>query len=256
MTIGEHTHGLLSDEEKAIYEWQSWVPGFGYNGQQKLKDTSVLVTRCGGLGGVAAYELAAAGTGKLVIAHGGNVKPSDLNRQLLMTYEWLGRPRVESAARRLKQLNPRLIVETIPENACDDNADALVSRADIVIDAAPLFSERYALNEACVKQDKPMVECAMYEMEAHLTTIVPGRTACLRCIYPEDSATWKRQFPVFGAVSGAVGCMAAAEVIKLAGGIGEPLLGRMLTMNLRDMTFRSFKTHRDRQCATCREGGR
>ena len=102
----------LNDEERAIYEWQMWVPDFGERGQERLKGAAVLVSRCGGLGSVVAMQLAAAGVGKLVIAHAGNVKPSDLNRQLLMTYDWLGKPRVESAARRLNELNPRL--EVVP----------------------------------------------------------------------------------------------------------------------------------------------
>ena len=93
---------MLTDEEKAVYEWQIWVPEFGDEGQEKLKGASVLISRVGGLGSVVAYELAAAGVGRLVLAHGGNVKPSDLNRQLLMTHDWLGKPRVESAARRLR----------------------------------------------------------------------------------------------------------------------------------------------------------
>ena len=91
----------LTDAEKQQYEWQMWVPDFGEEGQEKLKNSSVLISRCGGLGGVVAYELAAAGVGRLVIAHAGNVKPSDLNRQLLMTHEGLGKSRVESAARRI-----------------------------------------------------------------------------------------------------------------------------------------------------------
>ena len=106
--------GLLTPEEKAVYLWQSWVPEFGEKGQEELKRSSVLVSRCGGLGSVVAYELAAAGIGKMVLAHGGNVKPSDLNRQLLMTSDWIGKPRIESATRRLKELNPRLEVVGIP----------------------------------------------------------------------------------------------------------------------------------------------
>ena len=101
----------LTPEEKATYEWQMWVPDFGEAGQRTLKSSAALVSRCGGLGSVVAYELAAAGIGKLVLAHGGNVKPSDLNRQLLMTHDWLGKPRVESARRRLLELNPRLEIE-------------------------------------------------------------------------------------------------------------------------------------------------
>ena len=112
----------LNDEEKATYEWQIWVDDFREAGQEKLKGSSVLVSRVGGLGSVVAYELAAAGVGKLVLAHAGNVKHSDLNRQLLMTHDWLGKPRVESAERRLKELNPRLDIVAVGENVSEENA--------------------------------------------------------------------------------------------------------------------------------------
>src|SRR6186997_418165 len=100
----------LSDEERAVYEWQLWVRGFGEAGQERLKGASVLVSRVGGLGGLVAYELAAAGVGKLILAHAGDVKPSDLNRQLLMTAASVGRSRVACAAQRLIELNPRVAI--------------------------------------------------------------------------------------------------------------------------------------------------
>ena len=140
----------LTPEEKATYEWQMWVDDFGEAGQQKLADASVLVTRCGGVGGVVAYELAAAGVGKLVLAHGGDVKPSDLNRQLLMTHDWLGKPRIESAERRLHELNPRLKIDARAENVSAENVEDLVAAADIVVDCAPLFEERFLLNRALI----------------------------------------------------------------------------------------------------------
>ncbi|MEC8556567.1 MAG: HesA/MoeB/ThiF family protein, partial [Planctomycetota bacterium] len=215
----------LTPEEKATYEWQMWVPDFGEAGQQKLKDASVMISRAGGVGGVVAYQLAAAGIGKLVIAHAGDVKNSDLNRQLLMTHDHLGKPRIDSIVRRLKDLNPRLEVVGVPENVDDENVARLVDQVDIIVDCAPLFPERFAMNSEAVRQRKPLVECAMYELEAQITTIVPGATPCLRCLYPEAPPSWTRQFPVFGAVSGSVACMAAMEVIKLVAGIGTPLLG-------------------------------
>ncbi|MDA0840299.1 MAG: HesA/MoeB/ThiF family protein [Planctomycetota bacterium] len=241
----------LNDEEKATYEWQIWVPGFGEAGQEKLKGASVMISRVGGLGSVVAYELAAAGIGKLVAAHGGNVKYSDLNRQLLMTYDWIGKPRIDTIERRLKDMNPRMQIVKHPANVNEENAKALVEQADIIVDCAPLFEERYAMNAEAVRQGKPLVECAMYEMEAHITTIIPGQTPCLRCIYPEQPPTWKRQFPVFGAVSGTVGCLGAVEVIKLVSGLGETLAGKMLTMDLRDMTFRTLNLRRDPDCPIC-----
>ncbi len=244
----------LSSLEKEIYSWQVPVTGFGEDGQAKLKNASVLVTRCGGLGGVVAYELAAAGIGRLVVAHAGNVKPSDLNRQLLMTRDWIGKPRIESIERRLRDLNPDLEIVAIPENASDENADDLVGQVDLVVDAAPLFEERYALNQAAIRHGVPMVECAVYELEAHLTTIIPGETPCLRCLYPDNSTTWTRRFPVFGAVSGSLGGMAALEAIKILAGFGDPLKGRLLTYDLKDCSFRTLRVRRNVDCSTCGTG--
>ncbi len=241
----------LTDAERARYEWQMWTPEIGEEGQRKLKSASVLVSRLGGVGGTAAYYLAAAGIGKLVVAHGGNVKPSDLNRQLLMTTDWLGKPRVESAKRRLEELNPNVNVVGIGENISAENATPIVQQVDIVVDAAPLYAERFAMNQAAVEQRKPLVECAMYDLDAQLTTLIPGKTPCLRCLYPDDPPHWQREFPVFGAVSGMIGAMAAVEVIKLITGIGEPLTNRLLMINLRSMEFRKLPLQRVGGCPVC-----
>jgi len=241
----------LTDEERAVYEWQIWVDDFAEAGQERLKGASVLVSRVGGLGSVVAYELAAAGVGTLVLAHAGNVKPSDLNRQLLMTHDWLGRPRVESAERRLKELNPRLRIVAVPENVSDGNAQGLIEQADLVVDCAPMFEERLAMNRAAVAQRKPIVECAMYDLDASLTSVLPGQTPCLACLTPEPPPTWKREFPVFGAVSGTVGCLAAMEAIKILAGFGTPLAGTLLTCDLRSMTFSRRAIHRNPECPIC-----
>lgn len=241
----------LTDEEGATYAWQMWSPGFGEEGQRRLKNSTVLISRCGGLGSVVAYELAAAGVGHLVIAHAGDVKHSDLNRQLLMTHDWLGKPRIETIERRLKDLNPRLKITPIAENISEANADELVGLADVVVDAAPMFEERFAMNAAAYAQGKPVVECAMYDMEATITTLAPEGRPCLRCLVPEVPGAWKRQFPVFGAVSGTVACMGAMEAVKLLSGIGEPLVGRMVRLNLREMKFTTVKTYADPACVVC-----
>src|SRR5262245_13839270 len=245
----------LTAEDRAIYEWQIWVDDFGEDGQERLKNSAVLVSRIGGLGGIVAYQLAAAGIGKLVLAHAGTLKPSDLNRQILMTHAGLGQSRVAQAARRLNELNPRLQVVPVAENLSESNAAALVEQVDLIVDCAPLFEERYLMNREAVRQNKPLVECAMYDLEGSLTTIVPGRTPCLACLYPTRPPAWKREFPVFGAVAGTVGCMAAMEAIKVLAGFGEPLLGRMVTFDLRDMTFARREVCRNPACAVCGSAG-
>ncbi len=241
----------LTKEELATYEWQLDVPGHGIEGQERLKNSTVLVSRCGGLGSVVAYELAAAGVGTLILAHGGNVKYSDLNRQLLMTHDWLGKPRVASAERRLKELNPRLKIISVPENINESNVKELVAQADVIVDAAPLFEERFLMNREAIHQKKPLVDCAMYELEAQITTIVPGETACLSCLYPENPSVWKRKFPVFGAVSGTIACLGAMEAIKLLSGFGETLKNRLLTMDMRTMDVQTIHIQPKADCAIC-----
>ncbi|MGI9457776.1 MAG: HesA/MoeB/ThiF family protein [Aeoliella sp.] len=241
----------LTDAERARYEWQLCVPAFGEAGQLKLRDASVLISRVGGLGGLVAYELAAAGVGRLVLAHGGNVKQSDLNRQLLVTTASVGTQRIDVASKRLAELNPEIEIVAIPENISEKNAAKLVGDVDLVVDCAPLFEERYAMNRAVVAQRKPLVECAMYDTEAHLTTLLPGQTPCLACIYAEKPANWTREFPVFGAVSGSLGCMAAMEAIKLLAEFGEPLTNQLLMFDLRDMQFRKIQLSRRANCPVC-----
>lgn len=242
----------LTEEERAIYEWQMWVPGVGEEGQRKLKGASVFISRVGGLGGVVAYELAAAGVGRLILAHAGNVQASDLNRQILQTHDQIGQSRMESIVRRLQELNPRCEIIGINENVSEENAARLISGADIALDAAPLFQERLALNRAAFGCGIPMVECAMHTLEATVTTFIPGKTGCLQCVVPEVPPSWKRQFPVFGAVSGAVACLGAMEVIKWITGIGDPLAGEMISMNLATMNFRRVKVPRRDDCPVCR----
>lgn len=242
----------LTDEERAIYEWQMWVPGIGEEGQRKLKAATVFISRVGGLGGVVALELAAAGIGRLILAHAGNLQPPDLNRQLLQTHDHIGKPRMENIVRRLRELNPRCAVMGIAENVDGTNAERLIADAEIVVDAAPMFQERLSMNRAAFALGRPMVECAMHEMTAHVTTFIPGRTGCLECHVPEVPPTWKRQFPVFGAVSGTVACLGAVEVIKLITGIGEPLAGEMVAMDLATMRFRRVTLPRRSDCPVCR----
>ena len=241
----------LDDAERAIYAWQMDLPGFGETAQRRLKGASVLISRAGGLGGVTAFELAAAGVGRLVIAHAGVVRPADLNRQLLQTHDRIGLDRGPSIIARLTALNPRCRVEVVAEHADPGNADRLVAMADVVVDAAPLFAERHALNDACVRARTPMVEAAMHAWECQVTTILPGRSPCLRCWCPEAPPEWTRRFPVLGAVSGTAGCLAAAEAVKLITGLGQPLAGWMLRLDLSSGSVRRLRIARDPECPAC-----
>jgi molybdopterin/thiamine biosynthesis adenylyltransferase len=158
---------------------------------------------------------------------------------------------VESARQRLRDLNPHVELELVAENISEGNAAKLIERCDLVVSAAPLFTERLLMNREAVFQNKPLVDSAMYELEGRLMTVLPGRSACLACLYPEPPPHWTRKFPVFSAVSCAVGSLAAMEAIKILAGLGEPLAGKLLTFDLRDMSFRTVAISRRADCAVC-----
>jgi molybdopterin/thiamine biosynthesis adenylyltransferase len=244
----------LSSIELERYAWQLDIPGHGEEGQRKLKASSVLISRVGGVGGTAALYLAAAGIGRLILAHEGPLRLDDLNRQLLMRTEGVGQPRAHTAAKTLHALNPLVDVITFQENVSPENAERLVTMADAAVDAAPLFEERLTLNAACRKLGKPMVEAAMHDMEFSVTTFLPDRPGCLACLCPEPPAWWRRRFPVFGAVSGMAGSLAAVEIIKLLTGNGEPLAGRMVAGDLRSGRVRTVSLTSSPGCAVCAGG--
>lgn len=241
----------LTPEDRAIYEWQMWLEEIGEAGQRRLRSARALVSRVGGLGGPVAQQLVAAGLGKVILAHGGTLKPADLNRQILMRHDGLGEPRVHQAARRLREFNPHVEIVAIEENVSEANAAGLVAQADIVFDCAPLFEERFLMNRECAAQGKPMIECAMFAMEAQVTAIVPGVTPCLACLYPEPPPGWKRQFPVLGAVSALAGAIGAIEGIKLLLGQPSALAGKLLYCDTRTMNFMTIPIERRAGCPVC-----
>ncbi len=242
----------LTDLERDIYRRQIQIPGFGEEAQLKLRNSSAFITRVGGLGGPAALYLAMAGIGKLIIAHGGKLTWSNLNRQLLMAYDHVGKPRIECVPDLFQRLAPHVELVTVGEEVDEGLARELVAQVDIVCDCPPSFEERYALNKACVELRKPMIEAAMYGMEGNLTLIVPGETPCLACLVPEKPYWWQTYgFPVLGAVSAALGCLAAVEAIKYLAGFGETLKGKMLAYDADAMEFVKFPLKRRPDCPIC-----
>ncbi|RFC42341.1 MAG: Molybdopterin or thiamine biosynthesis adenylyltransferase [Verrucomicrobia bacterium] len=244
----------LSGEDRAIYAWQMDLPGFGESAQAMLRRSTALVSRCGGVGGHIAFSLAAAGIGKLVLAHAGDLRPDDLNRQILMRHEGIGRPRTESIVATLRAFNPGIEVEAVPENVGAENVSRLVDAADMVFSAAPLFEERFHLNRACVELGKPFVDCAMYGMEGQVIPVLPGKTACLACLYPEMPPHWRRRFPVLGAVAALAGNVGAIEGIKLLTGLGTSMAGRMIFFDAAEMRWRTIGLERKTLCRVCGSG--
>jgi len=234
------------------YARQLSMPGFGAAEQERLADSTVLVAGVGGLGGAAATYLAAAGVGRLVLFHPGPLEQPDLNRQTLMTPSWLGKLRVRCATVTLRRHYPEVEVIAVPEPITAAGASPFVAQADVVIDARHNFPERLLLNRLCVEQGVPMVEAAMNAAEGQVSVVHPGETACLACRCGPGDPDWEPLgFPVLGAVSGTVGCLAAMEAIKLVTGWGEPLHDRLLTLDLERMIFQTLLLTRDPQCPIC-----
>ena len=241
----------LSPTELERYRRQIMLPNFGEEAQQRLKSATALVTGVGGLGGTAALYLAVAGIGKLILVRGGELRLDDMNRQVLMTHGWVGQPRVIKAKETLEQINPDVQITAIEEYITPENVDSLIQSADLALDCAHNFTERDLLNEASVRWRKPMIEAAMDGMDAYLTTLIPGVTGCLSCIFPERPEWDRRGFSVLGAVSGTLACLTALEAIKLITGFSQPLVSQLLTMELSRLEFSKKRTYRDPDCPVC-----
>lgn len=241
----------LTPTELERYRRQIMLPGFGVEAQRRLKSATALVTGVGGLGGTAALYLTVAGIGKLILVRGGDLRLDDLNRQVLMSHDWLGKPRVFKAQQSLQALNPDVEIEAVHGYVTPDTVEELVRSADIALDCSHNFEERNLVNAACVRWTKPMVEAAMNGMEAYLTTVIPHHTPCLSCLFPEKPEWDRWGFGVLGAVSGTLACLTALEAIKVVTGCGQPLMGRLLTMNLATLEFAKRRPYKDPECPVC-----
>ena len=244
--------GQLNHMNQERYRRQLMLHGFTNDHQRWLGNSTALVAGVGGLGGTAALYLAAAGIGRLILVHAGNLTLSNMNRQVLMKHKGIGKSRVVQAKKTIQEMNPDVEIETVDDRITDANVENLLRTARIALSARPNFSERRALNRACIEKGIPMVEAAMNGMEGYLFNVLPGVSPCIHCVYPEDDPSWQEMgFPVLGAVSGMLGCMMALEAIKLLTGYGKPMLSEMLVFNTFDMDFRKVRIPRDEHCEVC-----
>ena len=217
----------LSPDEQARYARQMGPGVLSSAGQLRLKNATALVTRVGGMGGPAALMLTMAGVGRVIIAHGGNLIPPDLNRQVLASEAGLGQPRADAFAERLRSVNRFVNVEFMDHEPDDAEVLDLARRSDIFLACPPTFEERLRLNQAACKACIPLVDAAQWGMTGTLIVCRPGATACLQCVYPH-TPPFEEFFPVVGAISSATGSLAALEAIKILSGDGMPLWGKML----------------------------
>jgi molybdopterin/thiamine biosynthesis adenylyltransferase len=216
----------------------------------RLRQSAVLVTRAGGMGGPAALCLAMAGAGRVVIAHGGEMTSPDLNRQVLGSEEIVGQPRTEHFAQRLRSMNRFITVEAIDHEPDDDEALRLAREVDLILACPPTFTERLRLNRAAVAAGIPLVDAAQWGMTGTLIVVRPGETACLRCVYPDDPP-FEECFPVVGAISSAIGSLAALEAIKLLSGCGQSLAGKMQVIDSFHGVTSQISLQRDAACPHC-----
>ncbi len=235
------------------------LPEVGPAGQRKLEDARVAMIGAGGLGSPAAFYLAAAGIGTLVLADDDIVDRSNLQRQILHTDARIGMPKTESARIALSALNPRVRIQAFAERVASGNVERLLDGADVVIDGADNFAARYLLNDACVKLGKPLVYGAVHRFEGQISVFDAGRrrgaAPCYRCLFPEppppEAAPNCAEAGVLGVLPGVIGLLQATEAIKLILGIGEPLAGRLLHFDALSMRFRETRLLPDPECVVC-----
>ena len=238
------------------------LPEVGEAGQRRLQQARVAIVGAGGLGSPAAYYLAAAGVGSLVLADDDVVERSNLQRQILHTESRIGQPKVESARPALAALNPSIDIEGFPERIGSDNVERLIADADVVLDGADNFAARYLLNDACVKLGKSLVYGAVLRFTGQVSVFDAGRhrgeAPCYRCLFPEppspEDAPNCSDAGVLGVLPGVIGMLQATEAVKLILGIGEPLAGRLLHFDALAMRFRETRVKPDPACVVCAPG--
>jgi molybdopterin/thiamine biosynthesis adenylyltransferase len=240
---------MLTKDEREKYARQIMLKGFGPKGQERLKDARVFIAGAGGLGSSSATYLAAAGVGTLRIVDHDRVELSNLNRQVLHWPGDIGRTKVSSAAVKLKQLNPDLKIEAVEEKITEANITQLVAGFDLIVDAMDNLPTRYLLNKTAIENNIPFFHGAVYGFEGRAMTVIPGKSACLRCIY--RGAIPEEKFPVIGVTPGVIGCIQATEVIKYLVGIGQLLADRLLVYDGLNMKFTEFKVKKDPNCPHC-----
>jgi adenylyltransferase/sulfurtransferase len=234
------------------------IPEIGEEGQQKLLDSHMLLVGAGGLGSPAALYLAAAGVGTLGIVDADVVDDSNLQRQVLHSTEALGRPKVESARERIEALNPDVDVVAYEERLTSETIDRVLDEGwDVIIDGADNFPTRYLVNDASIWHDIPVVHGSIYRFEGQATVFKPFAGPCYRCLFPQppppELAPSCAEGGVLGVLPGVIGSIQANEALKLALGIGEPLIGRLLLYDALEASFTEVGLRRDPDCPVCGE---
>jgi len=241
---------VLTERELERFARQIMI--FGEEGQEKLKRAKVFIAGAGGLGSPVSIYLAAAGVGRIRIVDNDVVELSNLNRQILHWEKDVGRKKVESGREKLEATNPDTLVEALHVTIDENSVSRLVGDSDLIVDAMDNFPVRYMLNRTALSKGIAFFHGGIYGFEGQVTTIIPGKTPCLRCIFPE--APPRETFPVIGVTPGIIGLIQATEVIKYITGIGELLLGKLLLWDGLDSWIEKVSVKKNPDCMDCGQG--
>ncbi|HWI44749.1 MAG TPA: molybdopterin-synthase adenylyltransferase MoeB, partial [Rubrobacter sp.] len=247
----------LSNEEIARYSRHLIMPEVALEGQKQLKAAKVLTVGTGGLGSPLALYLAAAGVGTIGIVDFDVVDESNLQRQIIHGTSDVGRPKVQSAYEKIKDINPNVEVRVHGEALTSENALEIFEDYDVIVDGTDNFPTRYLVNDACVLLNKPNVYGSIFRFEGQASVFYAEEGPCYRCLYPEPPPPGLvpscAEGGVLGILPGAIGTIQATETVKLILGIGEPLIGRLLLYDALNMRFREMKLRKDPDCPVCGE---
>jgi len=248
----------LTIDEVRRYSRHLIIPDVGMDGQKRLKNARVLVIGAGGLGSPALLYLAAAGVGTLGIVEFDTVDESNLQRQVIHTTDRLGIAKAESARIAIESINPDVKVVKHETRLDKSNVLDIFSQYDVILDGTDNFATRYLINDATVLLNKPNVHGSIFRFEGQATTFIPYEGPCYRCLFPTppppELAPSCAEAGVLGLLPGMVGMIQATETAKLILGIGEPLVGRLLTYDALGMEFRELRLSRDPECPMCGPG--
>lgn len=246
-----HTHPSYSDR----YSRNIILKEIGPPGQRKISFGKVLVVGAGGLGSPAALYCAAAGVGTIGIVDYDRVELSNLQRQILHTCSSIGQHKAYSAQQRMQELNDTILVKPYVEKLSYDNAGSIMQGYDFVIDATDNFDTKFLINDVCVQCGIPFSHAGVLGWQGQTMTVLPGITACYRCVFQEppapDSVPSCSQAGILGSVAGMLGTIQATEAIKYLTGAGELLTDRLLVCDALTMQFRDVPVRRSRSCAAC-----
>ena len=244
----------MNDEQLLRYSRQIMLPAVDIEGQQRLLTSTVLVVGLGGLGSPVAMYLAAAGVGHLLVADFDAVDLSNLQRQILHTTDRIGQTKVESCVQTLKALNPEVRVDGIKIPLSEDTLPTLLEGVDLVVDGSDNFATRFAVNDACHRAETPLVSGAAIRMEGQVCVFSghPGGP-CYQCLYPRDGGIDETCSAngILAPVVGIIGSIQATEALKILGGFGDPLYGRLLLLDAMTMEWRSVRLPADPNCPIC-----